>query len=1359
VTKFASVGVAVAILMVMGAMMPMCLSTEPVDSEMNTNYYLVYDSTPNMLYAMAGADFNVVENYDAFSMVQLSDNKIELLKNSGYDVIEMVDRTIIDVPGYVFDTTVGAPSVPQELKAKEYLPGVAGLYIVQMIGPVKNEWVDAVAQAGAEILKYVAYNAYEVRMTPEQSNVVRSLDCVGWVGVYEPAYKISPDLQGSEVIITLLGCGIPSDALSYVRGRMPVWQEGTITDGYIFYGSLPSQAAMAEIAASPYVQFIEPYIVPELHDEMGMQITGGYAWYNDPDSNVATPYRTSGTHGSYANQIGWDGAGVTIGIADSGLGDGTTPNAGHPDFTGRVIGGIDLGTTVNGWVDAMGHGTHCAGLMAADGYEGTGTKYAGFGPYYAGMGQAHESQVYAVQIFEGSGATADIPADYGLILESAYTAGARVHSNSWGSNTAGAYSAADQAYDISARDSDDVAAGNQQMVIVCSAGNAGSGLGTIGSPGNGKNVITVGATENYMPDADSYGSTFGSLGGYPSATYANNPDEIISFSSRGWSDHTGGGRIKPDVCAPGTDTLSTRSPSETSDNLYGFYTPDTRYQWCSGTSQAAPTVTGGAAVVYQWYQSRSGSAPSPALVKALLINSAVDIGTADIPNQNEGWGRMYLPTIVNPTSPWILKDSQPELTTGTYAEVAFSYVSASQPLKVTLAWTDKNAVSGDTTPLVNNLDLSLTSPTAGVYHGNTFVGGVTPVTTIPVATFDINRDGWDETNNVECIYIPAAQLQAGTYTLRVTGFSVVGDADNDGSNDQDYSLAIYNAAQGTTATATGPAGGPTNVAVVTLTYVTTFTPTFVNIYYTKSTSSPYTWVLAGNDTTVDGSFPYTISAGSGTYSWYARAIGGGSTEIAPLTTTVPEKSSYILDVTAPAAPSPLTVQHWGYRTTITNYTYAGVTAAAGPHNAWWYVLGTATPPSQADMNAAGTEYTDAQYTPIVTSDNTRNNVARGNMNTVTQNRYEINGIAEATASMTNIDITWEGQYSTAGTGSMYAYNFVTAAWVLQGATIAFAANTEQTVTRSITTGFANYISGGTLRFLMHESARPVTAVDFVKVTISTGVGSTLLDNTLNWTHSGTDVAQYNIYCSALNTGPWDGTTLVTSVPVGTNTYGHLNKGMADATLWWYVVRAQDAAGNIETNTNAVQEPGTAAYWQNITVVLGWNLISVPYNAANTALPYSLTDQANGGAGLVQWDRAHWFKAVPDAFYEPWKNFNKNWPAALNDLKNVVNTMGVWIHVTTVGDGQICIGGSNYTKPVSTVTQLRAGWNMVGFPSDDVAYTVAMFRTDIGQASAVVEQYDGGQLYLTSAMASATAFTPGRGYWIYVPADCVWTKTW
>jgi len=126
---------------------------------------------------------------------------------------------------------------------------------------------------------------------------------------------------------------------------------------------------------------------------------------------------------------------------------------------------------------------------------------------------------------------------------------------------------------------------------------------------------------------------------------------------------------------------------------------------------------------------------------------------------------------------------------------------------------------------------------------------------------------------------------------------------NDGNGDTPSTLFYrYQMPPATpTARATGPTGS-TNNPSVSITYNYALTPTSVKLYYT--TDGGANWTLAGEDTSVDGTFDYDITSGDGTYGWNAVAIGGGSTETdPPAGGTPPEAASLILDTTPPQAPT------------------------------------------------------------------------------------------------------------------------------------------------------------------------------------------------------------------------------------------------------------------------------------------------------------------------------------------------------------------------------------------------------------------------------------------------------------------------
>src|SRR6185436_10618732 len=175
-----------------------------------------------------------------------------------------------------------------------------------------------------------------------------------------------------------------------------------------------------------------------------------------------------------------------------------------------------------------------------------------------------------------------------------------------------------QEYDKIVRDAQAGVGGNQQMIVVFAAGNDGSAVNTVSSPATAKNIITAGASENDRQT--------GSDGCAVANSGADNANDIINFSSRGPVNSAGGdGRWKPDLMAPGTH-IESGIPQSNYDgsSVCNQYWPagQTLYGWSSGTSHSCPAVAGAASLVYQNFLNKGLAAPSPALVKAVLLNSA-----------------------------------------------------------------------------------------------------------------------------------------------------------------------------------------------------------------------------------------------------------------------------------------------------------------------------------------------------------------------------------------------------------------------------------------------------------------------------------------------------------------------------------------------------------------------------------------------------------------------------------------------------------------------------------------------------------------------------------------------------------------
>ena len=86
--------------------------------------------------------------------------------------------------------------LPQELTLQHYPGDGTGYYIVQFKGPVLQKWKEEVAEAGVNIFDYIPQFAFVVKMDNQSIRAVEAMDSVRWVGIYQPGYRIAPDLMG-----------------------------------------------------------------------------------------------------------------------------------------------------------------------------------------------------------------------------------------------------------------------------------------------------------------------------------------------------------------------------------------------------------------------------------------------------------------------------------------------------------------------------------------------------------------------------------------------------------------------------------------------------------------------------------------------------------------------------------------------------------------------------------------------------------------------------------------------------------------------------------------------------------------------------------------------------------------------------------------------------------------------------------------------------------------------------------------------------------------------------------------------------------------------------------------------------------
>lgn len=664
-------------------------------------------------------------------------------------------------PLLVFTIVLTVATLPSVAPAAP-LGGVGGRWVrVQFEGTITPADRAEIQETGLRAIQYVPENAYVgFAGSTAAEEAAAGIAHVSGLRAVRASEKLDVGMRGLQGML-LADVVAYGPRASSVAGRLDVL--GRLVDSYGFGQTremtslivrLPA-ASLAQLAADPAILWIGPAATgPYPEDEASSQIVAG---------NISSGRPTLG-YENWVTSTGIDGEGVVISIADTGI------DKSHPEHTGRVVQEIFYGPPESN--DEGGHGTHVAGIVGGRGASLTGTGRAkDLDNFLLGMGIAPKVSFVNQAIIAGGSFFGGTPNDFTTHAADAVRAGAIGWNASWNTGAANSgYVARAASLDVATRDADAEAPGNQPFIMVFSAGNAGPGARTLTQPHEAKNIITVGSTQS-------------------SRTLQGNIDTISSFSSRG---PTKDGRIAPTVAAPGEDIVSSATSASpaascaapTGPGAEAFVLGQAKYSPCSGTSMAAPQVTGAVALIADWWRERNaGATPSPAMDKALLVNTATDMGAADVPNGNEGWGRVNLGALFTPTAERVYVDQSVVLTSvGQSHELDVVPVDPAKPMRVTLAWTDPAAAAGASPALVNDLDLSVTAPDGTVYLGNRFSVGLS--TTGGAA---------DRKNNLENVWL--AQAASGAFHVSITAANLPGDGipGDEILTDQDFALVISNA--------------------------------------------------------------------------------------------------------------------------------------------------------------------------------------------------------------------------------------------------------------------------------------------------------------------------------------------------------------------------------------------------------------------------------------------------------------------------------------------------------------------------------------------------------------------------------------
>ena len=384
----------------------------------------------------------------------------------------------------------------------------------------------------------------------------------------------------------------------------------------------------------------------------------------------------------------------------------------------------------------------------------------------------------------------DVGTGDATMVDDYYQRGARISTNSWGADVAGSYNTDAQSYDALTRDARASLAGNQELLFIFANGNAGPGLGTVGSPATAKNVLSVGASETSNPDAangDGCGSGTGD---------GDDLQDMATFSSRGPSDD---GRIKPEIVAPGTFIQGNASqPTFNGSGVCGaasnnfsapgndaLFPPGSIYTWSSGTSHSTPGIAGYTSLITEFLDRvYNVASPSPALVKAYVVHSGRQItgsgANEDLPGNNQGFGLADMGAGFDVSAPRLLVDQTTIFgSSGESLALTGQIVDPSKEIRIALVWTDAPG-SAFADAYVNDLDL-VVDIGGTTYRGNNFTLGVSQ----PGGTADFR-------NNSEAVFLAPGPSGLANITINATTIAGDGVPGNADSTDQDFALVAYN---------------------------------------------------------------------------------------------------------------------------------------------------------------------------------------------------------------------------------------------------------------------------------------------------------------------------------------------------------------------------------------------------------------------------------------------------------------------------------------------------------------------------------------------------------------------------------------
>lgn len=786
-------------------------------------------TAPSNTRLPASSALRSVADYGDYALFELPEDEFRAWRMQGLprgvQALPEANRLLFDA--HPFDTQTGSIRVPAGWSPR--VPQGEALQMVQFVGPVQQAWLDQLRATGALPVHYVANYGYlvwagaDARAALDAMAAQRSV--LQFSQPYPDFFKLGPAARGRYDKRTSEGESVLPVTIQMVRHADAADTERFLDDLAVrkrvdWSSIMGFQNArydvriddLRAIAARPDVYWIEEVLPRHLMDEVQNQIVAG-----NFDGGMTGPSGTG--YLAWLGGLGFPTSAAdypVVVIVDDGVGNGTAASGDptlHVDGDGANPSRLQFVTSchsVSSGESTGGHGHINTSIVG--GYdERTGFPFEDPDGFQRGQGINPWASLASTRIFApGFDLSACGGTDTGTIQHT-WQQGARISTNSWGcSGCAGSYDDGSQAYDAGVRDADPAAPLNQELMVLFAAGNSGPGTGTVGTPGNGKNMLTVGASENDRPSDEDGNWTDGCAVG-PSG--ADNAMDVIGFSSRGPSP---GGRVKPETIAPGTHIQGTAS---TSGNYNGGsvcdqFRPGSQsvFAASSGTSHSTPAVAGVTSLAWWWLENAAGilpanagplADPSPALLKAYILahpTYLTGVSANDtLPSNVQGYGMPNMGLLFDDALKVVVNQDVLLDNSGETWDMTVSAADPARPVRVMMVYTDQAGAIG-TSPQVNDLNLSVEAG-GQTYLGNVFNG-----------QWSVTGGSADTANNYEAVFFDAGAVSALTVT--VSAFNIAGDGvPNLGdATDQDFALVCYNCVQEPTFTL---ASTPTEAAICT----------------------------------------------------------------------------------------------------------------------------------------------------------------------------------------------------------------------------------------------------------------------------------------------------------------------------------------------------------------------------------------------------------------------------------------------------------------------------------------------------------------------------------------------------------------